>query len=514
MAFAKLLSLADFGNKIYLVNVEIHVSLGLPNFTIVGLPDVEVRESRERVRSAIQNSGFEFPARRIIVNLAPADLPKHSGRYDLSIALGILIATQNINCNIDYSNHAFLGELALNGQLRYTNGLSSTIFSLTNNNLTTILPKDNLSELNFIKNMSLLGGLHLKDIISYLSKNTQLTKPQDLEPTISNCSNDHNKTIEDFANIKGHILPKKALEIAAAGKHSILMWGPPGCGKSMLANSILSILPLLNYQESLQVAAIYSNSSIGFYRKNWGKIPFRNPHHTTSAIAMIGGGAKLKAGEVSLAHNGILFLDELPEFAKNVIEVLREPFTNKYITLSRANYKIKFNTNFQLIAAMNPCPCGNYGSNIHNCYCTKSQIIRYNCRISQPIWDRIDMIVPVQMIKHDELFEQSSYESSATIANRVLQARNTQIARQGKLNYLLSNSEIDDYIAQNCEFKKIAEKIMKTMNLSMRGYYNMIKIAITIHDLDNQQIKLNLTKHHIALASVYKNNITNSLNYE
>lgn len=287
MAFAKLFSIAGLGTNAYLVAVEVHVSAGLPSFSIVGLPDTEVKESRERVRSAIQNSGFEFPARRIVVNLAPADLPKHSGRYDLPIALGILLATGVVTSCDHFENHRFVGELALDGTLRYTNGLLATILNIEDRNIVSVLPKDNLEELKFLKNQSVLGAEHLKDVVLYLKTGRGLIKLnyiQDFLPL--NQRNNHSEII-DFSDIKGHIFPKKALEIAAAGRHSMLMYGVPGCGKSMLAKSILSILPELSYQESLKVASIYSNSTIGFDKAKWGKIPFRNPANNNTLFYII-----------------------------------------------------------------------------------------------------------------------------------------------------------------------------------------------------------------------------------
>ncbi len=287
MAFAKLFSIAGLGTNAYVVTVEIHVSAGLPSFSIVGLPDTEVKESRERVRSAIQNSGFEFPARRIVVNLAPADLPKHSGRYDLPIALGILLAAgMAVSCD-HFENHRFVGELALDGHLRYTNGLLATILDIEDDSIVTVLPRDNLIELNFLKNKSVLGGAHLKDIVVYLKTGLDLIKPNEVKEFCRSDQKNDPDEVMNFFDIKGHIIPKKALEIAAAGRHSMLMYGVPGCGKSMLAKSIMSILPDLSYQESLKVASIYSNSTIGFDKKNWGKIPFRNPANNNISFYII-----------------------------------------------------------------------------------------------------------------------------------------------------------------------------------------------------------------------------------
>jgi magnesium chelatase family protein len=510
MSFAKLFSVAGLGTRTCLVAVEVHVSAGLPSFSIVGLPDTEVKESRHRVRSAIQNSGFEFPARRIVVNLAPADLPKNSGGYDLPIALGILLAMGVIDGNNPYlQNHVFVGELALNGSMRYTNGLLTTILGLEHQNLTIILPQDNLADLDFLVDKSVLGGSHLTDVILYLSGKLNL-------PSCSFTKGDVLNKVDEFINfcdIKGHVFPKKALEIAAAGRHSLLMYGVPGCGKSMLAKSILSILPVLTYQESLKVASIYSNSSVGFDKNNWQKVPFRNPHHKISVAAMIGGSSSLKSGEISLAHHGILFLDELPEFSKDVIEALREPLENKYISLSRVKFKVQFDADFQLIAAMNPCPCGNYGSNLHYCSCTKSQIMRYNSKISQPIRDRLDIIVPVQTLNSLEFLDQSTQEPSCQVASRVLMARNLQFNRQGKLNYLLSNVELDRYCVMTDDAKELSLRLMQHNKLSVRGYYRMLKLALTIKDLEGI-VDAPLSKHHVSLASFYRSNIIAKDHYE
>lgn len=503
MGFAKVFSIAVCGIKVHHVTVEVHVAPGLPHFSIVGLPDTEVKESRERVRSAIQNSGYEFPARRIVVNLAPADLPKESGRYDLPIAVGVLLAANIITSKVDCSDHIFAGELALDGHLRCTNGLLSSVLGYDNDSHIFILPLDNVLELNFLDGLKVLGATSLNDVVEYLQNKKKLIHNLVIKDEILSMASD--LPIVDFANIKGQIVPKKALEIAAAGRHSMLMYGTPGCGKSLLARSIISILPKLTYAEALQVASIYSNSSVGFNRQLWRNIPFRSPHHTISTSAMVGGGSTPKPGEVSLSHNGILFLDELPEFSRQVIEVLREPLENKFVTISRNKYKVNFQADFQLITAMNPCPCGNYGNNLIYCSCTKEQRMRYNAKISAPIRDRIDLVVPVQMVKPSELILETQCESSAIVAERVLRAREIQLSRQGKLNYMLSNAELELYCEMSKKVKEHAINIVDRQNLSVRSYHRMLKLALTIRDLAGI-LEAPLSMQDISLASFYRTN--------
>lgn len=496
MKIAKLYSRALSGMRAIEVVVEVHVAGGLPSFSIVGLPDTEVKESRDRVRAAIQNSGFDFPARRITVNLAPADLPKDSGRYDLPIALGILLASGLIRTKINTDNYEFAGELALDGNLRQIKGALAIAFGAKQNSRQFILPSPNAGEAALINEVIALGADSLTQVIDHFNSTKPLIQATpNTQPPINNIFS------FDFVDVKAQIATKKALEIAAAGRHSLLMIGNPGCGKSMLASRIPSILPLLNNHQAIETASLYSLTTHGFNLETWQKVPFRNPHHTTSSIALVGGGSNPKPGEISLAHNGVLFLDELPEFDRKVLEVLREPLESKKISIARANHKVEYLADFQLIAAMNPCPCGNLGHPTNSCDCSIEQINRYRGKISGPLLDRVDIVVEVPTLKTDELQNFASGETSEMILSRVIKAREIQINRQNKLNYQLSNTEIDKYCALEPESQKLLKHIIESSGLSARGYYRILKLARTIADLDTQT---HINTKHLAMASQYK----------
>ncbi len=499
MNIAKLYSRALIGMDAPQVIVEVHVANGLPSFSIVGLADTEVKESRDRVRSAIQNSGFEFPARRITVNLAPADLPKDSARYDLPIALGILIAANLVKPVVATENFEFAGELALDGELRPIKGALAIAFGASKTSRTFILPTKSANEAALIEELTPLAAPSLVSVINHLLQVEQLfpAKPK-IDPI-----NEHSFSFNDLAQVKGQVTSKKALEIAAAGRHSLLMIGNPGSGKTMLASRITSILPKLNNQEAIVSASIHSLTNTGFKLENWLHPPFRSPHHNTTKAALVGGGTIPKPGEISLAHNGVLFLDELPEFDRNVLEVLREPLETKKISIARANYKIEYHADFQLIAAMNPCPCGNLAHPIKSCNCSVEQINRYRAKISGPLLDRIDMVVEVPILKPHELKDIEPGECSETIANRVNAAREIQYKRQGKLNYALLGEEINDYCTMNHGAEKLLQQIVEKNGLSARSYYRIIKLSRTIADLANEH---SIETKHIALASQYKSN--------
>jgi len=483
------------------VIVEVHVASGLPSFSIVGLADTEVRESRDRVRSAIQNSGFEFPARRITVNLAPADLPKDSGRYDLPIALGIMIASGIIKPKINLDHYEFAGELALDGELRAINGALAIAHGASESARQFILPLDSATEAALIDKIDCFGAKTLLEVISHLENKTPICK------SIAKADLTTSATLAnflDFAEVKGQFSTKKALEIAAAGRHSLLMVGNPGCGKSMLATRLTTILPKLDTNEAIASASMFSLNYGSFNPNQWQQVPFRHPHHTSSAAAIVGGGSIPKPGEISLAHGGVLFLDELPEFDRKVLEVLREPLESKKINLARAKHKVEYLADFQLIAAMNPCPCGNHGHPQKNCICSIEQINRYKAKISGPLLDRIDLIVDVPLVTTNELQNMHDGENSAAIASRVIQARNIQYKRQDKLNYELSNKEIETYCVMDQQTTNLVQQIAEKDGLSARGYYRMLKVARTIADLENSET---LTKTHIAQASQYKRSI-------
>lgn len=496
MGLAKLYSRALSGISASLVTVEVHVSGGLPSFSIVGLPDVEVKESRDRVRSAIQNSGFDFPARRITVNLAPADLPKDSGRYDLPIALGILIASGLIKNTIDLDKFEFAGELALDGVVRKISGALAIAYNAKNNQRGFILPTESAYEASLVSDCEVYAINSLRQVIDHITAECSLNRMIQSKTVINNFDDTYN-----MADVKGQISAKKALEIAASGRHSILMIGSPGCGKSMLAQRLPTILPPLHEDEALEIASIQSLSNGGFDIDLFGKIPFRQPHHSSSSAAIVGGGANPKPGEISLAHRGVLFLDEMPEFARNVLEVLREPLETKKINIARAHKRVEFPADFQLVAAMNPCPCGLSGHSEKVCKCSVEQISKYRAKISAPLIDRIDLVIELPHLKSEDLANFKKSEASSSIRNRVIKARLKQLQRQNKLNYALNMEEIEKYCILDVAAKTSMQQITTKMGLSARSYHKILKVARTIADIENHDI---ITGSHIAQVIQYK----------
>lgn len=461
-----------------LVTVEVHVSNGLPALNIVGLPETAVKESKDRVRGAIINSHFEFPMQRITINLAPADLPKEGGRFDLAIALGILAASGQIPAS-RLAEFECIGELSLGGELRPVNGVLPVAIQARKRQKPLILPKQNGAEASLVKDVEILPADHLLEVCAHLNGQVSIDFGKiDFELT------EESESL-DFSDVHGQYHVKRAFEIAAAGRHNLIMLGPPGTGKSMLAARLPTILPPLTEQQAQETAAIASISDQGLDASNWLKPPFRAPHHTASAAALVGGGSNPRPGEISLAHNGALFLDELPEFDRRVLEVLREPLETGHISISRAARQAEFPARFQLIAAMNPCPCGYLGDPSGRCHCTMEQVARYRARVSGPLLDRIDMHLEVPRVSREVLRQGSpgGEESSAQIRGRVVAARNIAVSRQGKCNALLNAKEVKQHCHLSDPGHQLLEQAMDKFGLSHRAYHRILKVARTIADM-------------------------------
>lgn len=496
MTLAIVKTRARVGMNAPLVTVEVHLSNGLPAFGIVGLPDAAVRESKERVRSAILNSEFEFPQRRITVNLAPADLPKDGGRFDLPIAIGILAASGQIPL-APLEDHEFIGELALSGELRPVDGSLTAALAAGRNLRGLFVPAHNACEASVPRNCRIFAAHHLQQLCA------QLKNPCQLVPFCRpDAAADESALLQshpDLSDVRGQHQAKRALEVAAAGKHNLLMLGPPGAGKSMLAARLPGILPPMTGTEMMEVAAIHSVSQVN--ARPLQQRPIRAPHHTASGAALAGGGSNPKPGEISLAHNGVLFLDELPEFPRKVLEVLREPLETGEIAISRAAQQVTYPANFQLITALNPCPCGHPDKPPEACTNPQLCCNKYQAKLSGPLLDRIDMHIRVEALPIADLQKQAAGESSAVVRERVVKARQIQLQRQGVPNHDLNTRQLEQFCALTQADAQFLQLAVERLGLSARGYHRILKVARTIADLEGVDA---LGKRHLTEALSYR----------
>ncbi|MDP3920004.1 MAG: YifB family Mg chelatase-like AAA ATPase [Candidatus Omnitrophota bacterium] len=495
-------SAAYLGIQSYPVEIEVDVQAGLPQFTVVGLPDTSIRESRERVRSAIKNSGFRFPPERITVNLAPAHIRKEGPAFELPIALGILAATEVISAE-KLREFVFLGELALDGTLRPFKGAMAIAEGLQNQ-LPAIFPEANAREAAFYEKATLYAANNLKEVIDFLRGDIRLSRTMPLRQSTPDLKKHH--PIANLSDIKGQRFAKRALEIAASGGHNLLFIGSPGSGKTMLARRLPDILPPLPFDQALEVTKLYSVAGLSRNRTGITQDrPFRSPHHSISSVAMAGGGTWPLPGEISLAHAGVLFLDEFPEFRRDVVETLRAPLEEGSITICRAKGNLTYPCRLMLIAAMNPCPCGYLTDRRKPCRCSSVQIQKYQAKISGPILDRIDLHVEVPALTYGSLASEEPAESSEVVRQRVEACRHIQTARypdrQFKVNAFMQPREIKKYAMPDSEGSKLIEMAMKELNLSARGYYKILKVARTIADMTEEE---NISSEHISEAIGYR----------
>lgn len=501
--FSSIKTIGVTGIDGHIINVEATLLPGLSGTDIVGLPDTSVRESRERVTSAIKNIGLQFPYGKMILNLSPADTKKEGSNFDLPIAISILVIMEILKLE-DLKDYAFVGELSLDGTLNPIKGiLPMTICAEQNGIKNLIIPEDNGKEASIVKNINIFPAKNLVSVIEHFTKGKKLGK---IYTDLTNIFSNYQNYDVDFSDVKGQTVAKRALEIAASGNHNLLLTGEPGSGKTMLAMRIPTILPDLTFSEALEVTKIYSVS--GMLPKDYSiitKRPFRSPHHSISGISLVGGGKIPNPGEISLAHNGVLFLDELPEFKKNALEVMRQPLENKLITINRVSGSYTYPANFMFIASMNPCPCGYFGSQTKQCTCTPKQVHDYTSKISGPLLDRIDIHLNVPTVKYSELSNYTKGETSIEIRKRVNSARKIQLERF-KNDNIFSNSQlsanlINKYCKLDVKCDALLKKAFENLNLSARAYSRVLKVARTIADLSESE---NILENHLLEAIQYR----------